>query len=309
MDRFAELRAFCLVASSGGFSAAGRELGVATSSVARLVDALEERIGAPLLNRSTRSVTLTGRGALYFEQASAILDQLDAADDAAAADNGGVQGLLRVSAPVTFSTMFIAPLAGELHRRHPRLELDLRLSDSVSNMVDESIDVAVRIGAIEDHPNLIVRRLMDHERVICASPAYFAKHGAPIVPADLATHNCLRFAYDETRTSWRLQRGQDVDTVAVRGTLIANNAEVLCQAALAGVGVVLLPKWLVSASLASGALVQVLADYRANPGAMNIGLYAIYQVNRRGSPKVKAFIDLLANHLTGDGRQTEPASA
>ncbi|MFL6708954.1 MAG: LysR family transcriptional regulator [Massilia sp.] len=297
MDRFAEINAFCLVASNGGFSAAARQLGMATSSVTRLVDALEQRLGAPLLNRSTRSVTLTDRGALYFEQAAAILDNLAAADDGASADSAGVQGLLRVSAPVTFAAMHVGPVAAALHALHPRLELDLRLSDMMSNMVDESIDVAIRIGALDDQPNLIARRLMDHQRVICASPAYLAQHGAPQQPADLAGHNCLRFAYDGARTSWRLQRGEQVDSVAVRGTLIANNAEVLRQAAIGGAGIALLARWLVDTDLAAGRLVPVLADYRSNPGPMNVGLYAIYPANRRGSPKVRVFVDALATHL------------
>jgi DNA-binding transcriptional LysR family regulator len=309
MDRFAELKAFCLVAGSGGFSAAGRELGVATSSVTRLVDALEQRLGAALLNRSTRSVTLTDRSALYFEQASAILDSLAVADDAASADSAGVQGLLRVSAPVTFAAMHIGPVAASLHQRHPRLELDLRLSDSMSNMVDESIDVAIRIGALDDQPNLIARRLMDHGRVICASADYLARHGTPQQSADLAAHNCLRFAYDGARTSWRLQRGDQVDTVQVRGSLIANNAEVLRQAAIGGAGIALLARWLVDSDLAQGRLVQVLAGYRCNPGPMNVGLYAIYPANRRGSPKVRLFVDELAAHLAAVHGVAAPLTA
>src|SRR5471030_512389 len=155
MDRFSALKAFCLVAGSGGFSAAARQLGVATSSVTRLVDALELRIGAPLLNRSTRSITLTDSGRGYFEHAAQILAALDEADDAAAGRDGEPSGLLRIAAPVTLAIRYIAPLLPELARRHPRLELDMRLSDSYTNMVDEAIDVAIRIGNPEQQPNLI----------------------------------------------------------------------------------------------------------------------------------------------------------
>lgn len=297
MDRFAELKAFCLVATGGGFSAAARELGMATSSVTRLVDALEDRLGAPLLNRSTRSVTLTDRGAVYFKQAAAILDTLSAADDEASADSECVQGLLRVSAPVTFAAMHMGPVAAMLRQRHPRLELDLRLSDSMSNLVDESIDVAIRIGDLDDQPNLIARRLMEHERVVCASPDYLASHGTPLLPADLAAHNCLRFAYDGARTSWRLQMGEQVDSVAVRGTLIANNAELLRQAAISGAGIALLARWLVASDLAQGRLIRLFPAYRSNPGSMHVALNAIYPANRRGSPKVRVFVDALAAHL------------
>jgi DNA-binding transcriptional LysR family regulator len=317
MDRFAELKAFCLVAASGGFSPAARQLGVAASSVTRLVDALEKRVGTALLNRSTRKVTLTDSGQQYYASAQAILAQLDQADDAAAARHGQAGGLLRVSAPVTFSTMFIAPLLGELARRHPRLELDLHLSDAVSNMVDDSIDVAIRIGAAQQQPNLIARRLSGHQRVICASPAYLAQHGTPEAPGDLLRHNCLQFSYGVARRGWRLRcqqgnqaQGQDqsqesgqerADTACtelpVRGTLTINNSEVLRRAALDGVGIAMLPDWLVRGDVAAGTLQPLLGGHQANPGEMEIGLYAMYAANRRGSQAIKAFVDLLAEHL------------
>ncbi|MGV7206544.1 LysR family transcriptional regulator [Oxalobacteraceae bacterium A2-2] len=311
MDRFSELKAFCLVAACGGFSPAARQLGVATSSVTRLVDALEQRLGAPLLNRSTRRVTLTDSGQQYYDSALAILSQLEAADDTATAHQGEAAGLLRVTAPVTFSTLYIAPLLGELARRHPRLQLELQLSDTVSNMVDDAIDVAIRIGTAQQQPNLIARRLGGHRRVICASPAYLREHGTPRQPSDLLGHNCLLFSYGGTRRGWRLREpacdGQGsaepeacID-LPVRGTLAVNNSEVLRRAVLDGVGLAMLPEWLVRADLASGALLPVLSRYQANPGEMDIALYAMYAANRRGSVKIKALVDLLAERLPADG--------
>lgn len=301
MDRFSELTAFRAVAASGGFSAAARQLGLATSSVARLIDSLERRLGAVLLNRSTRSVTLTESGRRYYEHAQQILTELESADDeaGAVAADGELRGVLRIAAPVTFCTRHIAPLLPQMALRYPRLELDIHLSDAVSNMVDESIDLAIRIGSIEQNSNLIVRRLGPHERVICASPGYLAMHGTPSAPADLANHNCLQFAYGATRAPWRLQsrEGGAIDEVQVRGTLNVNNADVLKQAAIGGMGVAMLASWLVDDALASGALVPVLAGYRVNPGSMDIGLLAIYQANRRGSSKIRAFIGLLESAL------------
>lgn len=305
MDRFSELKAFSLVAHTGGFSAAARQLGVATSSVTRLVDALEQRLGSPLLNRSTRSVTLTDTGQRYFEQAVEILEALDSADDDASARQAEARGTLRVTAPVTFCAMYIAPLLGEWGRRYPKLALDLHLSDTVSNMVDEAIDVAIRIGAADSQPNLIARRLSGHERLICASPAYLAAHGVPAVPEDLLQHDCLQFAYSVpnggAKRGWRLRATDGADRpireVTVRGSISANNSEVLRRATLDGAGVAMLPDWLVRADLQSGALVRVLAGYQANPGAMDVGLYAMYQANRRGSAKVKAFVDMLEARL------------
>lgn len=297
MDRFSELKAFVLVGSSGGFSAAARQLGLATSSVTRLVDALEERLGAPLLNRSTRSVTLTDAGRSYFNQAQWILEQLEAADDAASARGSEPQGVLRVTVPVTFCTLYIAPMLAQFGRRYPKIELDIQLSDALTNMVDESIDVAVRIGAIGQQPNLIARRLTGHERRVCASPAYLAAHGTPDTPAGLLRHNCLQFAFGGPRRNWRLQRGGDVHDIAVRGTLSVNNAEVIRQAAADGAGIALLADWLVDGDIRAGRLVALLADYQASPGAGDSAVYAMYQANRRGSLKVKAFVDMLDAHL------------
>jgi len=297
MDRFAELKAFCLTASNGGFSAAARQLGVATSSVTRLVDALEQRLGTPLLNRSTRSITLTDSGRGYFEHASQILAALDEADDAAAGGVAEPAGVLRITAPVTLAIRYIAPLLPELARRHPRLELDLRLSDALSNMVDEAIDVAIRIGNPEQQPNLIARKLAGHRRHICASPGYLARHGTPQTPQQLAEHNCLLFSYGAARHSWRLRSEGLAQEIEVRGKLHVNNAEMLRQAALSGMGLALLPGWLVQQDLDAGTLVTVLDGYQANPGEMDVGIYAVYAVNRRGSSKIRAFTDMLAEAL------------
>jgi DNA-binding transcriptional LysR family regulator len=297
MDRFAELKAFCLTASNGGFSAAARQLGVATSSVTRLVDALEQRLGTPLLNRSTRSITLTDSGRGYFEHASQILAALDEADDAAAGGVTEPAGVLRIAAPVTLAIRYIAPLLPELALHHPKLELDLRLSDALTNMVDEAIDVAIRIGNPERQPNLIARKLAGHRRHICASPAYLARHGAPQTPEQLAGHNCLLFSYGAARHSWRLRDAEQAREIEVRGTLQVNNSEMLRQAALGGLGLALLPGWLVQQDLETGTLLPVLDRYQANPGEMDVGIYAVYAASRRGSAKIKAFTDLLAEAL------------
>lgn len=307
MDRFAELTTFCAVAACGGFSAAARQLGVVTSSVTRVVDALEERLGAVLLNRSTRSVTLTEAGRVYYEDAQRILAQLDAADDAASAGALGAAGVLRVAAPVTFAALHIAPILPALRARHPRLALDLRLSDSAVSLVDESIDVAIRIGSLDPEATLVARRLAGHGRVLCASPTYLQRHGMPHAPAELGWHDCLQFSYAEHRRGWRLCRkdgseaSMQVEEVAIKGVVQADNAEVLRQAAVGGLGIALLARWLVHEDLRAGRLVQVLEDYEVNPGPMDVALYALYQANRRGSESIRSFIDLLAEHLARSG--------
>lgn len=301
MDRFSELNALRAVAASGGFSAAARRLGLATSSVTRLVDSLEARVGSVLLNRSTRKVTLTDSGRRYVGRAEEILALMAAADEEAGArgDDGLLRGVLRVAAPVTFCVRHIAPLLAQLARRHPALEVELQLSDAVSHLIDDSIDLAIRIGSAQQQPNLIVRSLAQHQRVICASPSYIAARGAPLVAADLAEHNCLLFDYAGARAPWRLRplAGGAVEEVEVRGRLCVNNAEVLRRAAIDGMGIAMLASWLVDDALAAGELVALLPGYRVNPGAMDIELLAIYQPSRRGSAKVHAFIDLLEDAL------------
>ena len=260
MDRFAELKAFCTVAATGGFSPAARRLGLVTSSVARLVDALEGRLGAVLLNRSTRSVTLTDAGRTYYEEALRILERLDAADEAAA---DGAAGVLRVAAPVTFSTMYVAPILPALRARHPRLTLDLRLDDAPANLVDEAIDVAIRIGSLDPQSNLVARRLATHDRVLCASPAYLAAQGAPETPAALAAHDCLQFAFGEGRFSieargrWQHEFLDDavvVDTAfigAPAAGFSVGAAQIARDSAILGVGL----------SARAGRNVTLFADY------------------------------------------------
>jgi DNA-binding transcriptional LysR family regulator len=311
MDRFAEIKTFCTVAAAGGFSSAARQLGLATSSVTRLVDALEERLGTVLLNRSTRSVTLTDRGRIYYEQSLRVMEQLEAADDSVLDQSSELRGVLRVAAPVTFAAMYLPPVLAQLRARHPRLMLDLRLSDTAANLIDESIDVAIRIGSLEPHPNLIARCLSGHERVLCASPAYLAAHGTPQHPADIGEHDCLQFVFADNRRIWRLRprdgiggaggvapADMPVEEIPVRAVICANNGELLRQAALSGLGIAMLADWLVQADLKAGTLVRVLAAYHVNPGAMDVGLHALYLANRRGSHKIRTFVDLLDAHLS-----------
>jgi DNA-binding transcriptional LysR family regulator len=305
MDRFAELKTFCTVATTGGFSSAARQLGVATSSVTRVIDALEERLGVALLNRSTRSVTLTEAGRGYHADAQRILEQLEAADDAVSERGDEVKGMLRVAAPPAFAAQYIAPILPDLRVRHPRLTLDLCLSNATVSLADESIDVAVRIGSIDPDSRLVARRLAAHERVLCASPSYLKRHGAPREPSELARHDCLQFSFTDNRRSWRLRPKDDanaaIEEIPIRGVVQADNADVLRQAAIAGLGVAMLAHWVVHADLREGRLVQVLDDYDVNPGPMDVAMYAVYQENRRGSQKIRAFVELLAEHLARAG--------
>lgn len=307
MDRFAELKAFCAVAAMGGFTPAARQMGLAASSVTRMVDALEKRLGAVLLNRSTRRVTLTDSGRTYYNESQRILEQLDAADEAVTDCASGVAGTLRIAAPVTFASMCIAPILPTLRARYPRLKLELQLDDAAVNLTDESIDVAIRIGNLDPTMHLVARRLSEHTRMLCASPAYLARRGTPACPVDLLEHDCLQFSYAENRRIWRVRRNDadratpsdalPVEEVVINSVIVANNAEVLRQAALGGLGIAMLAQWLVQADVQAGRLVRVLPGYDANPGPMDVAVHALYQPSGRGSRKIAAFIDLLSAHL------------
>ena len=300
MDQLAALRAFTAVIESGGFAAAARRLGIATSSVTRQVDSLEAKLGARLFNRSTRTVTPTNAGHSYYVHAVRILSDLEEADRAIAQLDESPRGPLRVSAPVAFGRLHVAPMVAGYLARHPAVELELNLSDTLVNLVEENVDVAIRVADLQDSPALIARRIAPHRRVVCASPEYFAARGEPETPADLAHHNCLCYAQGPRRIFWRFKDEHGTRDEEVGGTLRSNNAETLVEAAIRGAGIVVLPTWLVGEHLHAGRLQPVLTQYRyGRPGEhfAVADIYAVYLTNRSGTPKVKSFIDALIEYI------------
>jgi DNA-binding transcriptional LysR family regulator len=299
MDVFAAVKAFVEVADEGGFTKSARKAGVATSSVMRQVDALEAHLGAILLNRSTRSVTLTPVGETYYAEATGILSDLDEANRSVSELNGPPRGLLRVTLPVAFARLHVAPVVPEFLKSCPGMELDLLMTDSVVNLVDERIDLAIRIGNLE-LSSLIARKLAPNCRVVWGSPKYIKTRGEPSVPADLAKHNCLTFSYSAGDRTWRFGRAGQDERVRVRGNLRANHSETLREAALAGLGLILMPTWLIGGDLAQGRLRPVMTDWQANVGRQTSatryegGVYALYPLNRRASAKVRVFTEFLA---------------
>jgi DNA-binding transcriptional LysR family regulator len=239
MDVFAGIRAFIAVADKGGFARAARESGVATSSIMRQVDALEEHLGSVLLNRSTRSVTLTPAGEAYYGQAVRILSDLDDANRSVSERHGPPRGLLRVSLPVAFARLHVAPIVPGFMKSCPGIELELLMTDNVVNLVEDRVDLAIRIGSLESS-SLIARRLASNRRVLCASPKYIRTRGEPRVPADLAKQNCLTFSYSTGDRTWRFSKNGSDEQVRVGGNLRANNSEMLREAALAGLGLILI---------------------------------------------------------------------
>jgi DNA-binding transcriptional LysR family regulator len=300
MDKLLALRAFAAVAETGGFSKAARQLGVATSSVTRLADALEASLGTALLTRSTRQVTLTDTGRAYLEQVLRVLADLDEADDSVADTGAEPVGPLRVSMPVTYARLCLGPHVAAFLQAHPRVCLDLVLTDAMLDLASERIDVAVRIGVPIAEPNLVVRRLGEHHRFVVASHDYIERAGVPTEPQDLAAHQCLRFAYQPGPQRWTfVQPGRADEQVEVSGRLRVNNSDVLREAALGGLGIALLPQWLVGSDVRSGRLLRLLEGWDVNPQAETVCVYAAYLPNRRHSRKVQSLLDFLQRHMAG----------
>ncbi|WP_024905677.1 LysR family transcriptional regulator [Robbsia andropogonis] len=233
MDRFHELNAFIAVVETGGFSAAARKTGESQSAVSKAVNALEKRLGVALLHRSTRKVALTDQGQRYYERAKPLVDEIQAADSELTSSTLDVSGLVRIAAPSTFARLHVLPLIPELLARHPGLRVDLVLSDALRDMVEDRIDLAIRLSVIND-PDSVVRRVAGTSLICAGSRRYFKQHGKPKTPADLAHHNCL--IYGEM-IEWNFSGPEGRFSVPVRGNLSSNSAETILAGVKAGVGI------------------------------------------------------------------------
>ncbi|CAK15689.1 LysR family transcriptional regulator [Pseudomonas entomophila] len=301
MDKLLAIKVFMATVEALGFSAAARKLGVATSSVTRLVDALENELGAALLNRSTRQVSLTEAGAGYYQRARDILEALAEAD-ARVADRGEEPvGVLRLCLPVEFGRRVIAPHLGAFLARHPGMELDIDLSDRFDDLLDGRYDMTIRLGEPAPSDELVCRPLGRFERWLVASPAYLAQRPPLEHPRQLADCACLRFRYGQSARPWRLRRGEQVLELDVAGPLRSANADLLREAAMAGSGVALLADWLVREDVQAGRLQRLLSDWQASPGAASTSINALYLPNHRGSRRVMAFVGFCEALLAGGG--------
>ncbi|RKP50539.1 LysR family transcriptional regulator [Trinickia fusca] len=297
MDKLLALQAFAVVADTGGFSKAARQLGTATSSVTRLMDALEASLGVTLLTRTTRQVTLTDAGATYLDQIGGLLSQLVEADESVADAGSEPVGTLRVSVPVTYARIVLGPHLSAFLDAYPRVSLDLVVSDAFLDLATDRIDVAVRIGAPTQDPGLVVRKLTENRRIVVASHDYLDEVGTPAVPSDLASHRCLRFPYRQGRQSWTFSRDGRSEKIEVRGRLTANSLDILREAALNGQGIALVPTWLVHDDIVAGRLSTLLESWHVTPPGGDAQVYAAYLPNRRHSRKVQTFIAFLAERM------------
>jgi len=296
MDRLAALEAFAKVAESQSFSEAARRLRSSKSAVSRHVAALEADLGARLFHRTTRSLTLTEAGRDYFARATRILADLEEANASVSQLQAAPRGRLRLNAPMSFGFLHLAPALGDFLARYPDIELDVALTDRFVDLVDEGVDVAVRIGSLTDS-SLVARRLAVVRRVLCASPDYLKARGVPRTPDDLKAHDCLSNTNVNVTREWRFIHPDGSPwPIEVKGRMSANNGDMLRVAALRGHGFVHLPTFIVGEDLQAGRLISVLEPYVAQDLTLN----AVFPTARHLSPKVRAFVDFLAERFGGD---------
>jgi DNA-binding transcriptional LysR family regulator len=283
---------FARVAEAKGFSAAARRLGISKSVVSKEVAKLEKSLGARLLNRTTRQLSLTEVGAAFYEHCARIVQEAEAAVLLVDRLHASPRGVLKCTAPVAFATLHIAAALPEFLVRFPEVHVDMTVGDRVFDLAEEGFDVAIRIA--RDLPsNMVARKLAPIQQVVCGTPAYFEKHGVPRVPQDLTRHNCIVYTHATPDSFWRFRSPEGEIAVPVTGNLRLNDDEVIWQAVLGGVGVSLLPTFTVGRDLQAGRLQAVLADY--TPADRH--LYALYLPNRHLSAKVRAFIDFLVERF------------
>ena len=301
MDRLTSLAAFVRVVDAGGFSAAGRRLNMSTTMVSSHVQALEDRLGVRLLNRTTRKVSLTEVGKAYYDRATQILADLEQADDIASTLQSTPRGTLRIYV-ATHLVPFVAPVVTEFMSTHPEVKLEVMMGEREIDMIDEGVDVAVRLIPPRDS-SLITRSLATWRHVLCCSHGYIEKYGRPQQLTDLAAHNCLRHIHYPYSDEWRfVDRAGAPVAARISGTLVTNSGETLRQAALHGVGISLAAGFLVHDDLDAGRLVRLLPEYRPIDFAVN----AIYPHRHHLSVKVRIFIDLLAKHSTVQQKLINP---
>jgi DNA-binding transcriptional LysR family regulator len=295
MDKFSALRAFVEVAEAGGFSGAGRRLDLAASSVVRAVDALEASLGTVLLNRTTRRVTLSDAGSVYYARAKRLLEDLADADSLVSDRGDEPSGPLRVSVPVVYGIRRIMPHVSAFLARYPKLDLDMQLTDERVDLVLGRIDVAIRLGEAAPAADVVARPLGAFRRYVVASHEYLDAHGTPATPGELADHACLPFHFGVDQQLWTFTGADETTKVIVTGRLKSNHSEVLRGATLDGAGIALLPDWLVDEDIQSGRLRRLFEHYDVTPDAARSVITALYLPNQRGSKRVTAFIDFVAS--------------
>ncbi len=295
MDSLSDIAVFVQVVDSGSFTAAAERLARSKSVISKYVTRLEDRLGARLLNRTTRRLSLTEVGRLFYDRSQRGLQELADAESEVARLQGAPRGTLRLNTPMSFGILHIAPALPGFLGRYPDLSVDMNLDDRKVDLVEEGFDLAVRISELRDS-SLVARRLAPCRHVVCAAPDYLARHGRPRIPADLRGHNIITYRYQKSANEWRFfaRNGEQV-SVPVSGTLQMNNSVALREALLCGIGIARIPTFVVGSDIQAGKLQAVLSDY----GTLEVPIYLVFPQRHHPSPKVRAFVDFMAERITG----------
>lgn len=290
LEDLASMALFARVVQQRSFSATARELGIAKSAVSKRVSQLEARLGVRLLTRTTRKLALTEDGVRYYEHCAALLAAAEAAEDALAGASTAPRGRLRINAPISFSQLYLADAIAAFLARYPEIEVELTGDDRIVDAIEGGFDVVIRITQLRDS-SLIARKLSSDRLVVCGAPAYFARHGRPLTPPELVGHNCLHYGLVPIEGEWRFRDAhRQPYVVPVRGNLTCSDGSTLRRAALAGVGLVVAPLFMVARDVAAGRLELVLEGTRR----AEIGIYALFASRRQLATRTK----LLLDHLT-----------
>jgi DNA-binding transcriptional LysR family regulator len=293
MDRLTATRVFVEVVDRGSQTAAADALEMSRAMVSRYLGELETWVGARLLHRTTRKLSLTGAGEQLLGQCREMLAMAEAMQSVSRTDEAAPRGTLRIACSQSLAQAWLVHALDDFTRLYPQVSIDLLVGSQAVNLVEARIDLALRITNQLD-PNLIARQLAVCRSVVCATPAYLARHGTPHRPEELAQHNCLSYAYFG-RSIWEFSRADEPHAVAVSGNLSANESMVLLEAVLADIGISLQPRYSVGAHLRSGALVQLLPDYEPQ----QLGIHALYGTRRQMPPALRALLDFLVERLAG----------
>lgn len=286
------MRAFVAVVETGSFVRAAAVLEVSKAGISRLVSELEARLGLRLLQRTTRKLSLTAEGEVFFHRCTELLQALEDAEGEVTARGGEAVGLVRVNVPVSFGTTYLAPLWPLFMELHPQVVLDVTLSDRVVDLVDEACDLAVRIARLPNS-TLVSRKLASTRLTLCASPEYLRRHGSPAHPLELPQHSVIAYTLLAMGDQWQFEGEDGPVTVKVKPRMRSNSGDTCCVAAVSGQGLVLEPTFLVGPYLRTGELVEVLPQYRS----VDLGVYAVYPTRKYVPPKVRALIEFLAQSL------------
>lgn len=293
MSTDSELGFFCLLVRLGSLVATARELNLTPPAVSRRLSQLEERLGVRLLNRTTRRISLTSEGEVYFAHAQRILGDIDEMERLVSSSRAAPKGLLRVNAPLGFGRSYVGPAIAAFSRIYPDVELQLQLTDRPVNLPDDAIDIAIRFGEMPDS-RLVARKIASNRRLLVASPSYLKDAGEPAHPQELAQHQCIVLRQNDTAYgNWRLSRGGRMETVKVHGRLSTNDGEVALRWALEGFGILMRAEWDVAKYLRSGRLVQVLPGHETPPA----DIHAVFSERLNLSAKVTCFVEHLRSYL------------